>query len=188
MNEIIQNYTYALLAALLYTALRTFTQWIMVFRRPQIRLKLDKLQELEAEIDEHEANERKRPENPERKVPKRIQKIQLEIDQLKVEIQRSTMFINTALSLSSLIFSYIIGSFFENKVCIKFPFSVIYPLNKMTHKGLDGEDYTEGSFSSVFFLMNLWTNEFVVKLLNFKLPSSGMFPNIMNQMPMQMGH
>lgn len=184
VSEILENFGYAVFATLSAISLNTFIQWVLIFRRPKVREAIKNLQLKEAELLEAEKQESLNPSTA-KKDSKRLNKLRIERQILKDEVQRSTLFINSALSLSMFIFNYIIGSFFEYRVCLKLPFSVAWPINKLTHKNLDGEDYTEGSFSCVYFLLNFCLKNMIERALDFKLPNTGMFGGAFNQMAMQ---
>ncbi|PVU93936.1 hypothetical protein BB561_002935 [Smittium simulii] len=106
-------------------------------------------------------------------VTKQKRKIAQVKAQLELYAKESSTIQLRALLISSVLqffFMYIIGSVYENRVIAKLPFTPMYFFQGFTHRGLEGEDFTQCSALFVFILNSMSAKPIIDNLFGFSLP------------------
>lgn len=114
----------------------------------------------------------------------KIKKLEKNIQDLNQELGKKFMFQSYAIRGITFMLNRFVSPYFNGKVLCKIPFEPFAFLCRITHGGLDGNDYTEGGFQFIFWCCSMCVGDIIGKLFipqSRQVQQLGVFQNPMTK-------
>lgn len=173
----------AFVTSLATSACSSAINWLLLYRSKDYQQNCQAIEKKQKEYEDAKAQEADTEKDRVRKA-KKVKRLE---NDLKTMSQTFTMKSARARLLSAgfvFIMNRVLRSAFESVVVAKIPFVPFGFASKLTHSGLDGQDFTEGGFSFVYFLTAILFQELINRLFGFQTPNlTGMMSGMMPKLP-----
>jgi len=139
--------------------------WLMVYRT-------SKYQKLKSEVEKQSKKLEKQKESIGTEISDRNQKKKLERQEEKLKTNNRDLSMVKMKSMFAIGFAFtallsMFNSIFDGRVVAKLPFTPISWLQNISHRNLNGEDYTDCSFIFLYILCTMSIRQNVQKMLGF---------------------
>lgn len=183
-REVLVNFLIATATSLCNCLLSVFLSWYLIHRKDTIQKLKRQYYQKDAQLKDLQA-ESAADEEAEKRNARKIKKLQGELQQVSNSLSQATVLKQSIISIGLWIVPFFARSYFANKVCLRLPFVPAGWIGKITHRGIESDDLTEGSFNFILILVNSFLKPSLDKLLDFTLPASGFMGMLQGQVPQQ---
>mmetsp|Transcript_10185 Transcript_10185/g.31148 ORF Transcript_10185/g.31148 Transcript_10185/m.31148 type:complete len:188 (-) Transcript_10185:47-610(-) len=144
--------------------------WLAVYRTSDFKSNRRKLDELTKRREKEDAVtvslDRRKGHD------KKLQRINEDIKKTSTTMNGQKFKLNIVISIFYMIIYRIVSRYFYGKAVATLPFDPITYIRGMTHRGIEGEDYSECSFAFIYALCTWAIRSSIQKAFGFNLPRS----------------
>lgn len=181
MSDLLFNFVLAMGVAFFSSSLSTFINWFLCYRTEKFQSESALIERKQEELKQ--LRSRDDDDGNERRIQKKIKHLEDEIALFSRNVSMMSMKSNMITMFCTLVINQLMKSYFMNCVVCKIPFEPFSLVTSMSHRGLETEDMTDGSYTFVYWLSTLVFRDVINKWFGFKSPSLAMPSNFMEQMP-----
>jgi uncharacterized membrane protein (DUF106 family) len=156
-------------------ALSELMSWVLLYRHPEYQSSKKKLEVMAANFAKAKEETEAASAASEPKLKKRERKIKAILTDMQRKMMVSTMKSTMLMSFSMMFIMYQLNSRFSGIVVAKLPFTPFGFLQNMSHRNLQGDDYTECSMIFLYIMCGMAIRSNIKKALGHE-PPKGM-PN-----------
>lgn len=102
-----------------------------------------------------------------KKVERKVKSLEGDLQKANANLQQGKLFVGLGTSVLFMGLLYFMGTIFKGVVVAKIPFEPPQFFHKMTHRTLEGDDFTDASYSLIYMLAGMSIKANVSKLLGF---------------------
>ena len=156
----------------LSTLLAELLNYYLVYNKDEYQALVSTLKSLNKKLEKVNENLTGITKAQEKKKSMLEENIKMKSTELTMKKFKSTFVIGI---LSIVTISYF-SSYFSGRVVLKLPFTPIGLFQGITHRGIEGEDYTQTGFVFVYILSSMFVRSNVQKIFGFEGPQTSLSP------------
>eukprot|EP00188_Purpureofilum_apyrenoidigerum_P004480 Plantae.Rhodophyta-Purpureofilum_apyrenoidigerum.ctg5096.p1 GENE.Plantae.Rhodophyta-Purpureofilum_apyrenoidigerum.ctg5096~~Plantae.Rhodophyta-Purpureofilum_apyrenoidigerum.ctg5096.p1 ORF type:complete len:188 (-),score=47.01 Plantae.Rhodophyta-Purpureofilum_apyrenoidigerum.ctg5096:249-812(-) len=158
------------LISVVTSLLTEVVSWLFVYRTSDFKSNKRKLDELSKRREKEDAitvslDKRKLHD-------KKLQRINEDIRKTSTTLNGQKFKLNIVISIFYMIVYRVVSKYFYGKPVATLPFDPITYVRGMTHRGIEGEDYSQCSFAFIYALCTWSIRGSIQKAFGFQLPRS----------------
>ncbi|GJQ09259.1 hypothetical protein GpartN1_g1050.t1 [Galdieria partita] len=146
--------------------------YLWVYRTEDYQRKITHFHELNRKLEKEKSAivtyDRRRAQE------KKINNLEESVKAASADLNRSKMKVNLAISALYFIFYRFLNALFQRQVMAKLPFVPIKWLWGMTHRSLEGNDYTDCSFVFLYTLASMFLKAIISKAIGTAPPRTSL--------------
>eukprot|EP00871_Galdieria_phlegrea_P001807 jgi/Galph1/2627/GphlegSOOS_G1276.1 len=146
--------------------------YLLVYRTEDYKRKVARFNDIVRKLDKEKnaivTYDRKKTQE------KKINNLEQSLKTASADLNRSKMKVNLGISALYFIFYRFLNSMFQKQVVAKLPFVPIKWLWGMTHRNLEGDDYTDCSFVFLYTLSSMFLKALISKFIGTAPPRTSL--------------